>query len=134
MESSSKDVKKQPAIKFDDGRSEEKLPLKSAIVGKGGNGVKYEGLQVPRIVKRTSNLSVEPQYGSDSDLRIFGKKNFLQAKKRQAGSVLIAWFFLLFDFLFYLLPPHMLQSHVFSKTLGSMFSNPWSYDLKNRNF
>ena len=59
--------------------------MKAAIIGKGGNRVKYEDLQVPRIVKRISNLSVEPQYGSDSDLHIYRKKKFQQAKKRQTG-------------------------------------------------
>ena len=87
-----KDVKRQPKIKFD-GESEEKLPLRPAIVGKDVNRVKYEGIQVPRIVKRTSNLSVEPQYGSDSDIRGLKKRNFLHARKKQTGIALFLYCF-----------------------------------------
>ena len=87
-----KDIKRQPKIKFD-GESEEKLPLRPAIVGKDVSRVKYEGIQVPRIVKRSSNLSVEPQYGSDSDIRMFKKRNFLHPRKKQAGIVLFLYYF-----------------------------------------
>ena len=81
-----KDGKKLPEIKFVAER-EEKLPLKALAVEKTGNRVTYKDLQVPRIVKRTSNLSVEPQYGSDSDFRINRKKNVPQANKRPTGMI-----------------------------------------------
>lgn len=56
---------------------------------------------MPRIIKRTSNISVEPQYGSDSSFRIKKKKPVIQTNKRQSGidaCVVVVYFLFLYFF------------------------------------
>ena len=103
QEASPRETKKQPDVRFKP-QPEEKLPASKgkSAVDKTGNRVTYKDLQVPRIIKRTSNLSVEPQYGSDSSFRIKKKKPVIQANKRQTGtryflfhifiSLMVLWF------------------------------------------
>eukprot|EP00794_Sanderia_malayensis_P007218 gene7218-8026_t len=53
---------------------------------KTGLRVTYKDMKIPRIVKRTSNLSVEPQFGSDSDFRVKRNRAIASANKHEAAG------------------------------------------------
>ncbi|XP_065059055.1 pericentriolar material 1 protein-like [Rhopilema esculentum] len=81
-----KSSRKLPEVTFNP-EHDKKFPIldNNALAGKPGSRVTYKDLQIPRIVKRTSNLSVEPQYGSDSDFRGNKMKLLSQPSNRHSG-------------------------------------------------
>ena len=86
MEQSPRESPRQTDVRFKLQR--EALPemRQASTIEKPGNRVTYKDLQVPRLVKRTSNLSVEPQFGSESDCRPKKQRATAQASKHDAGN------------------------------------------------